>query len=85
MDKSATEGKFPNGTVVYHLATNKRCVVISSNPDGTVDVETEDDLKRTYSVVALITEEEKEKHEEEKTRRFMSQMPKNKKDWVIGG
>ncbi len=68
---------FEPGTIVYHLATEKRCVVISTNEDGTVNVETQDDAKRTYSPVALITEEEKDRKEEMENELIRQRMPKN--------
>lgn len=41
--------KFIEGTVCYHKATGKRCVVVSTNDkDKLVKVRTEDDEERDY-------------------------------------
>lgn len=75
--------KFSPGTVVFHLATGKKCVVVEVNIDKTVKVETQDDTVRDYAPTSLITAEEKRTRAEEENRRIMSQMPKNDKDWGI--
>ena len=36
------------GDLYYHKATNKRCVVIKINDDGTVKVRTGDDEEKDY-------------------------------------
>jgi hypothetical protein len=40
--------EFQAGEVYYHKATNKRCVVIKKNEDGTIKVRTSDDEEKNY-------------------------------------
>lgn len=50
---------YTSGTVVIHKATNKRCVVISTDTTkGTVKVRTSDDLERDYYPQEMITAEQ---------------------------
>lgn len=41
------------GDVCYHKATNKKCVVIKLNEDGTIKVRNADDEERDYHPVEL--------------------------------
>jgi len=45
------------GNVCYHKATNKKCVVIKINEDGTVKVRNSDDEERDYHPVELRLQE----------------------------
>lgn len=49
--------KFQEGTVVFHRATGKKCVVISKT-DKFVKVRTQDDTERDYFPQELETESE---------------------------
>ncbi len=44
---------FKPGDECYHKSTNKKCVVIKLNDDGTVKVRTSDDEERDYHPVEL--------------------------------
>lgn len=44
---------FKPGDECYHKATNKKCVVIKLNDDGTVKVRTSDDEERDYNPAEL--------------------------------
>lgn len=41
------------GDECYHKATNKKCVVIKINEDGTIKVRTSDDQEKDYHSVEL--------------------------------
>jgi hypothetical protein len=44
---------FKPGDECYHKATNKKCVVILKNADGTIKVRNSDDEERDYHFVEL--------------------------------
>lgn len=69
--------KFQEGLVVYHKATNSKCVVIKINDDRTIKVRTDKDLERDYYPQELKTAEE----EKLEYQVLANQVPK--KNWDI--
>lgn len=49
--------EFKPGDECYHKATNKKCVVIKMNADGTIKVHNQDDEERDYNPVELAKRE----------------------------
>ncbi len=45
--------EFEPGDVCYHKTTNKKCVVIKLNEDGSIKVRNSDDEERDYHPVEL--------------------------------
>lgn len=45
--------EFKSGDECYHKATNKRCVIIKINDDGTIKVRNQDDEEKDYNPVEL--------------------------------
>lgn len=74
--------KFDDGIKVVHKATKKDCVVMCTNPDGTIKVRTQDDLERDYRPVELETKQEVIDRQQGAAQ---TEAESNKsKDWSIG-